>query len=43
MAKSYSRYEYETSPRKLEPNYNVPKKSPTKKKTQAKRNVSKKN
>ena len=42
MAKSYSRYEYETSPRKLEPNYNVPKKSPTKKKTQAKRNVSKK-
>ena len=42
MEKSYSRYEYETSPRKLEPNYNVPKKSPTKKKTQAKRNVSKK-
>ena len=42
MAKSYSRYEYETSPRKIKPNYNVPKKSPTKKKTQAKRNVSKK-
>ena len=26
MAKSYNRYEYETSPRKLEPDYDVPKK-----------------
>lgn len=42
MAKSYNRYEYETSPRKLEPDYNVPKKNHPKKKTQAKRNVSKK-
>ncbi len=42
MAKSYSRYEYETSPRKLEPDYNVPKRNPPKKKNTAKRNVSKK-
>ena len=42
MAKSYSRYEYETSPRKLEPNYNVPKRNPPNKKNTAKRNVSKK-
>lgn len=42
MAKSYSKYQYETSPRKLEPDYDVPKKKPTKKKTQAKRGVSKK-
>lgn len=42
MAKSYNRYEYETSPRKLEPEYDVPKKNQNKKKVQAKRGVSKK-
>lgn len=36
MAKSYSRYEYETSPRKLEPSYDVPKKKITKQKTEQK-------
>lgn len=42
MAKSYSRYEYETSPRKLEPDYDVPKKNKSKKKVESKRGASKK-
>ena len=37
MAKSYNRYEYETSPRKLEPYY-----TPTRKKTDIKKEASKK-
>ncbi len=42
MAKSYnSRYEYETSPRKLEPIYDAPKKTPAKKSATPKR-ISKK-
>ena len=42
MAKSYSRYEYETSPRKLEPDYGTPKKTAPKKTKTAKRGISKK-
>lgn len=42
MAKSYNRYEYETSPRKLEPQYDVPKKNKNKKKVQSRKEASKK-
>lgn len=42
MAKSYNTYEYETSPRKLEPDYDVPKKNKPKKKAQNRKGVSKK-
>ena len=41
MAKSYNRYEYETSPRKLEPIYDVPKRK-TQKKQPIQRKISKK-
>jgi len=42
MAKSYNKYQYETSPRKLEPDYYVPKKNQNRKKQTTKAKISKK-
>lgn len=42
MARVYSRYEYETSPRKLEPDYDVPQKKQAKPKAKKKKSLSKK-